>query len=176
LRAEKGQKWKKPLKNSKNGFLWTDLRFSLTFQNFMPHIEFMKFCQNHWSLNCVVSAGHRTWCKIINKILWRTVNDLNTRQLEYDWFIRLKYWRIFASKGWQISSHSLSSLFPPFFLPSRLLTSSFSLLPIPSPVPVSSYSRLLSPCWNGIHWTLGGKTVARNGSLDNSFDYFFIRY
>jgi len=35
---------------SKNGFLLTDLRFSLPFQNFMLHIEFMKFCQNHWYL------------------------------------------------------------------------------------------------------------------------------
>jgi hypothetical protein len=25
-------------------------RFSLPFQNFMPDIEIMKFCQNHWSL------------------------------------------------------------------------------------------------------------------------------
>jgi hypothetical protein len=50
--AVKGQKWKKPLKISKNCFLSTDLRFSLPFQNFMSHIEFMKFCQNHWSLTC----------------------------------------------------------------------------------------------------------------------------
>jgi hypothetical protein len=27
-------------------------RFLSTFQNFMPHIEIMKFCQNHWSLMC----------------------------------------------------------------------------------------------------------------------------
>ncbi len=46
----KGQKWKKQLKISKNGFLLTDLRFSSPFQNFMSHIEIMKFCQNHWSL------------------------------------------------------------------------------------------------------------------------------
>ncbi len=24
----------------------------LPFQNFMPHVEIMKFCQNHWSLHC----------------------------------------------------------------------------------------------------------------------------
>jgi hypothetical protein len=29
---------------------FTDLRFSFPFQNFMSHIEFMKLCQNHWSL------------------------------------------------------------------------------------------------------------------------------
>ena len=46
----KGQKWKKPVNILKKGFLKTDLRFSLPFQNFMPHIEIMKFCQTDWSL------------------------------------------------------------------------------------------------------------------------------
>ncbi len=48
----KSQKWKEPLKISKNGFLKTNLRFFLPFQNFMPHIKILKFCQNHWSLVC----------------------------------------------------------------------------------------------------------------------------
>jgi hypothetical protein len=43
----KGQKWKKPLNILNNGFLETDLTFSLPFQTFMPHIEIIKFCLNH---------------------------------------------------------------------------------------------------------------------------------
>jgi hypothetical protein len=31
-------------------FLLTGLRFSSAFQNFMPHIQIVKFCQNRWSL------------------------------------------------------------------------------------------------------------------------------
>jgi hypothetical protein len=43
----KGQKWKKPLNILINGFLETDLTFSLSFQTFMPHIEIIKFCLNY---------------------------------------------------------------------------------------------------------------------------------
>jgi hypothetical protein len=35
---------------SKNSFLWTGLSFSQTFQNFMPHIENIIFCQNRCTL------------------------------------------------------------------------------------------------------------------------------
>ncbi len=53
----KGKKWKNPLNISENGCSYTDLSFSIfiTFQNFMPNIEIMKFCQNHGSL--VVCKG-----------------------------------------------------------------------------------------------------------------------
>jgi hypothetical protein len=39
-----------------NSFLYTALRFSLPFQNFMSHIEIFKFCQNHWSLAWTVTV------------------------------------------------------------------------------------------------------------------------
>ncbi len=66
----KGQKWKKPLNILENGFLWTDLRFSLPFQNFMPDIEIMKFCQNHWFLMEIFHGPlkmHRFHCWIWQK-------------------------------------------------------------------------------------------------------------
>jgi hypothetical protein len=45
--------------NFENGVLLTNLRFSLPFQNFMSHIEIMKFCQNHWSLMSMDQLGNR---------------------------------------------------------------------------------------------------------------------
>ncbi len=39
----KGQKWKKPLKITKNGFFLTDYRFSLPFQNFVSQIKIIQF-------------------------------------------------------------------------------------------------------------------------------------
>jgi hypothetical protein len=43
--------------NVEKRFFKTDLIFSMSFQNFMSHIEFMKFCQNHWSLVSMDNAG-----------------------------------------------------------------------------------------------------------------------
>jgi hypothetical protein len=45
--CEKDLKCKNPLNISKNCFLFTGLRFAELFQNLMPHIKIMKFCQNH---------------------------------------------------------------------------------------------------------------------------------
>jgi hypothetical protein len=48
LRAEKGQKWKKPLNISKNGFYKQSLDFQCPSKILCHTLEFMKFCQNHW--------------------------------------------------------------------------------------------------------------------------------
>ncbi len=33
----------------------TGFRFLLAFKNFMPHIEIVNFCQNHWSLSYILN-------------------------------------------------------------------------------------------------------------------------
>ncbi len=64
----KGKKWKKLLNISRNGFLKTDLRFSLQFENFMLHIEIMKLCQNQWS-NETSGWEQYLYCKALWTIL-----------------------------------------------------------------------------------------------------------
>ena len=47
-------------------FFLSGLRFSSPYQNFMPHIEIMKFCQHHWSLTALLLSFFRTERKLIS--------------------------------------------------------------------------------------------------------------
>ncbi len=88
----KGQKWKKLLNISKTVFYKQILDF--TFQNFMPHIEIMKFYQNHWSLirgqffmnsNLHFQAPAHLILKIINYFFREQVSDPDPHSVSY-WY------------------------------------------------------------------------------------------
>jgi hypothetical protein len=52
----KGQKWKKTAQYFEKRFFLQILDFHCPSKNFMPHIELMKFCPNHY----LVPNGYRT--------------------------------------------------------------------------------------------------------------------
>ncbi len=93
----KRSKMEENAQNFEKRFIINYLRFSLPFQNFMSHIEIMKFCQNHWSPMPIVHLQRTPSRK--REYCYRWTNGCRNRCWQFMTIITVLYLHLLFLKG-----------------------------------------------------------------------------